>query len=204
MSREVSSSCECTMYDCESCGESFVSDYDPNIICPACSSDEVSEDGPFYDCDCYERGKEYAEEAWADWKDLNPSSTEWYVISGKDMGWMNRSGSRIIDNYDELFDVIQVDGDWTQYWPDNASSNSELVVTLSHHDSPTGETYTVRPATIEEVIVGIMESPDHENTWIGDIEAFLDEHFDPDGIDETRFRELAEAAYFDADDYLGS
>lgn len=201
MAREISSTCDCTLYACESCDASFVSDYDPSPTCPECGSDEINELDPNFDCDCFEEGKLYAQQTWAQWKELNPSPIEWYLIEGKNMGWMNRTGTKIIDDYDEIFDLLQINGDWSQYWPENVESGQDLVILFSHHDSPTGETYTVRPATIEEVIVGIMEDPDHENTWIGDIQSFLDEHFDPNAIDEARFRELAEEAFFDADEY---
>jgi len=204
MSFEFSNTCTCTMYSCNDCGESFVNDADDKQNCPHCGSEDITDEGPFYDCDCATINQNHAAELWDTWKNLNPAPYEWYIINGESMGWQNRSGTRGIEEDQEPYDVIQVNSEWTQTWPEaeDYAAGEPLTIGLSHHDSPTGETYTITPATFEQALYALAQSPDHEDTWIGDVNDFLARYFTPGDIDEQRFREIADDLYFEADDYL--
>jgi len=68
-------------------------------------------------------------------------------IEGRNMGWQNRSGDGTItlsESMDLFNDITPKATDFT-YYIYKLSSDSDNVyrVTISHHDSPTGESYTI-------------------------------------------------------------
>ncbi len=64
-------------------------------------------------------------------------------VSGRNMGWRNRSGYKTFDLNDtkQIFTEIAPECDLTFYIEKTSPENYEIK--LSHHDSPTGELYNV-------------------------------------------------------------
>lgn len=123
-------------YDPED-GEKPMIDYDDYYVQDVMRSDEYF---------ALDQVKETVNE-WID--NLDDEYTD-VLIEGKNMGWMRRSGMKII-SLDELSNnpvySIAPDTDVTQTW---RNDNGVLTVTQSHHDAPTGESYTFKPLTDEE------------------------------------------------------
>lgn len=68
----------------------------------------------------------------------------YWMVNGKNMGWRNRTGQKLVEAEDgkklisEILPEVQFTLRGKKYY-----NRIELVV--SHHDSPTGETYIVKP-----------------------------------------------------------
>ena len=65
-----------------------------------------------------------------------------FYIEGENIGWQGKSGQRVVQlrNASELIDLLTPDGAWSVTVK---SDDEALYMTFSHHDSPTGEPYTV-------------------------------------------------------------
>ena len=71
---------------------------------------------------------------------------ETMYIKGENMGWQNRTGYKegVIESGMDIFEAIQVNSDLTfRIWKE---SDIERVyfASMSHHDSPTGESYEIQ------------------------------------------------------------
>lgn len=70
--------------------------------------------------------------------------TGYWYITGENMGWRNLSGYKYLqaDNAKDLIYGIVPDCDYSlTIWNDKKGYKAKL----SHHDSPTGETYYIKP-----------------------------------------------------------
>lgn len=142
---EIQNTCNCEAYWCEEC---YVMNWEST--CEECEA--TLEQDYTYDCGgtCWEEMKEDAQFFWEALQERRPSDTGFYTITGIDIGWRRLRGQKIVTVDVELWEQISVDTEWTQRWSfDNETG--ELIIVQSHHDAPTGETYTVAPTTEKEL-----------------------------------------------------
>jgi len=74
--------------------------------------------------------------------DINPDSNE-FRVEGQNIGWRNLSGedTMILTSGESLLRKIVPN---TTMWNLEATQHEDMLsITLSHHDSPTGEVYSV-------------------------------------------------------------
>ena len=190
-----SNTCDCATFDCQICTMLFVGSSlahtTGELSCPHCGAHKGSPASTSYtamfeelgndyvDCACWEENTDYVDELWQQWKAQNPAPFGYYIIKGKNMGWQNRSASKVIHEANiSLYIHLSVNTEWVQRWSTDTSANTPLEVTLSHHDSPTGEQYTVRPASLIETTLGIYRSDDHGDTWPFDIAEVINDAAD--------------------------
>jgi hypothetical protein len=76
-------------------------------------------------------------------------NTGYWHVEGKNMGWRNLSGYKNAkaSTSEELFSEIMPN---TEYNGRVEASPKSLEITLYHHDSPTGEFYSVNPISEKE------------------------------------------------------
>lgn len=76
--------------------------------------------------------------------DINPGSTQ-YTSRGENVGWQNTHGTTTVTLTDgrDLLQKLTPDSDW---YLTATIYDDRIVLDLSHHDSPTGETHTLTPA----------------------------------------------------------
>lgn len=142
---EVTNECQC-LY-CESCEMGFQSSYF-DMDCPECGNDGEH----FGDCfGCYECMSEPVLEAAAAWFAANPSEAGLYTIAGENLTWKRLSGYKIIDASDDIIDALAVDTTWRQTWTIDPTPGGQFTATMSHHDVPTGSSFTIRPALANEI-----------------------------------------------------
>lgn len=150
---KIENTCTCEYFECPECGEeTYENDY-----CEECEHSSVGSTNfePNYDYNCsglcWDLAVEDLESLWERFKAAVPTETGYYTISGKDMGWLHRSGQRIVEeDWQNVYELISVNSEWTQYWMFDPIAKT-LVATQSHHDAPTGESYTFAPSTEIEV-----------------------------------------------------
>lgn len=76
---------------------------------------------------------------------LEPFSHEAYIIEGRNLGWMNRSGTGNCEaNAESVFDFISMNSDYSAKITILFDGTIEVV--RYHHDSPTGEYMEFKPA----------------------------------------------------------
>lgn len=150
---EIENTCTCEWFKCPECGESS---YDENY-CVTCDyfpgEGENFERDYEYDCYgwCWELAAGELESLWEQFKAAVPSETGYYTISGSNMGWRHLSGQRIVEeDVENLYEQISVNSEWSQRWTFVPHAGT-LVARQSHHDAPTGESYTITPATEMEI-----------------------------------------------------
>lgn len=145
----LENTCTCSnLYKCEECFTDWY-DGDEQDTCPDCGSQDISETPGYEVCDgtCWKDSLAVQEDLME--SKFDPGNS-WVFIGGKNMGWQNLSGYTLVDVDDFDYKSVAIDGDFTQRWRFN--SDNTVTVMLSHHDSPTGETYEVKPASIGQVI----------------------------------------------------
>lgn len=142
---EVTNECQC-LY-CTRCECGFQSSYF-DIECPECKADGEWAGDCF---ECFDDMSEPVLEVAAAWFAANPSEADLYTIAGENLGWQRRSGYKVIDASDNVIDAIAVDTTWRQTWTINPTPGGEFTATMSHHDVPTGSSYTIRPALPSEI-----------------------------------------------------
>lgn len=76
-------------------------------------------------------------------KEVKNYSGYWRVI-GKNMGWRNLTGTKLIEA-DNARKLIAEMLPATQFTIRGKKYNNRLEMVVSHHDSPMGETYVVKP-----------------------------------------------------------
>ena len=71
-------------------------------------------------------------------------NNEFWLVEGTNMGWQNRSGYKYVktDNAKELLQAILPDTNCTIYVYEHYKG---FKIKISHHDSPMGEWYIVKP-----------------------------------------------------------
>jgi len=72
---------------------------------------------------------------------------ETFSVIGTNMGWQNRTGQKDVEVTDgmDLFKAIQLDTDFTvRFWRDSDDEPGVYHARMSHHDSPTGESYEIQ------------------------------------------------------------
>lgn len=103
----------------------------------------------------WESEREMLGELVTDWNQIRADEgdeTDYAVIEGRGIGWRGLSGSKVV-SFEELdenpSDVIAPNtSDYSQDWMINKDGNIEVI--QSHHDAPTGESYTIRPLRPDE------------------------------------------------------
>jgi hypothetical protein len=87
-------------------------------------------------------------DAWEEFEDhmtyFDKYSGETFSVIGTNMGWQNRTGQKDVEVRDgmDLFKAIEVNSDFNvRFWRDSDSKPGVYYASMSHHDSPTGETY---------------------------------------------------------------
>tara|TARA_R100000742_G_C4228090_1_gene50269 strand:- start:22 stop:525 length:504 start_codon:yes stop_codon:yes gene_type:complete len=87
-------------------------------------------------------------DAWEQFEDhmtyFDKYSGKTFHIEGSNVGWQNRSGEKVIDVVDgmDLFKAIEVNTDFSvRFWKESDDAPGVYWASLSHHDSPMGETY---------------------------------------------------------------
>lgn len=142
---EVTNECQCL--HCNSCEMSFQSSYF-DTECPDCGNDGEH----LGDCfGCYEYMHDPVIEAATAWFAANPSDAGLYTIAGENLTWRRLSGYKIIDSSDDVIDAISVNATWRQTWTINPTAGGQFTATMSHHDVPTGSSFTIRPALPNEI-----------------------------------------------------
>jgi len=74
-------------------------------------------------------------------------SGETFSIVGTNMGWQNRTGQKDVEitHGMDLFEAIRVNSDLTfRIWKDSDDEPGVYHASMSHHDSPTGESYEIQ------------------------------------------------------------
>ena len=178
---EVHISNECSheiwVVDCIDCGENeFVyqqeNNYQEPRVCPRCGSENIDYRDYAEICDgsCFTDAKEYLE---SEISKLNSNDQNYVFIGASNVGWLNKSGWRV-ESLDNIgYDTFSINGEWEQHW--TFPGDGTATVVQSHHDSPTGESYKIRPATLAECVTffGAYHNGDHE--YDGDCEVVSDE-----------------------------
>lgn len=94
---------------------------------------------------------------WIDYQEKKHGgeTAQYVAIQGKNMGWMNRSGWKIVDIdefSEEPYGSISVNTGWGQNWD---MTNGTLTASQSHHDSPVGNEkysfHTIHATDIDEL-----------------------------------------------------
>lgn len=83
----------------------------------------------------------------------NDDEVEYVVLSSNNAGWMNshvEKGMSIEDLRDKSINPIGLRGDASFDWVQNKDGKT-IDIDIYHHDSPTGEQWTIRNMTPEEV-----------------------------------------------------
>lgn len=151
MSTTITYEADHICYYCDHCGRCYDSDDIDYIgglaVCPSKDYDDDEHVINYIDCDCCEYTEGSIAHELARWTHANPSPEDLYLITGSDMGWMRRSGCKITEiDYDHPTGMIGVDSDFTQRWKfEKDLKGSEVSIIQSHHDAPTGESYTMKP-----------------------------------------------------------
>lgn len=136
--------------------------------CPECSfgtrGDERCDDcrGPLErlgECfGCYDEDLAYVDELVAAWAAVNPAPHGLWRVDGRGMGWRRTNGHDYLDlTQESLSGRCAVNAAWTQRFTVQVRPGGELSVCQSHHDAM-GELYTVRAATLRELVDdGVLE-----------------------------------------------
>lgn len=118
--------------------------------CPSCEVHvwdecECGADVEPFDCggECYRDAVAWLDESVAEWAKVNGPDDGDYLIEGRGMGWRNLTGTKIVPHATGLSEQVAVDDSWEQVWTVHPIRGGALTCTQYHHDSPTGETYTV-------------------------------------------------------------
>lgn len=85
------------------------------------------------------------------WLAANAPDSDYLVVEGGPVSWMQRSGSKIItveEFAENPSEAVSIGGDVTQRW--SFDEDGSLTVIQSSHDVPTGGSFTIRPATSRE------------------------------------------------------
>ncbi|MCQ9385137.1 hypothetical protein [Brevibacterium moorei] len=141
MTIEITNSCLCRY--CEDCNAGYIGLPDDDA-CPECDAVGVW-DGCM---GCWEDMHECVEGMVDRYQMEHPSPAGYYMIEGSNMGWLHRSGYRLVDENDDWSDALAVRSEWTQVW--TLSDDGKLTAKQYHHDAPMGESFTFRPATQDE------------------------------------------------------
>ena len=138
-------------YYCEECDQQFNYldvDYIGGLaVCPNKDYGDDEHVINYIDCDCCDYTEQNIAHELARWTYANPSPEDLYLITGNGMGWMRRSGCKITEiDYDHPTRMMGIDSDFTQRWGfEKDLKDSEVSIIQSHHDAPTGESYTMKP-----------------------------------------------------------
>lgn len=75
---------------------------------------------------------------------INPDNNE-YTAMGQNAGWNNTSGTAAVTLEDghDIFETFTPNGMWSM---EIEGTEDAIVLTLSHHDSPMGETHRIYAA----------------------------------------------------------
>ena len=79
------------------------------------------------------------------------NKTDVYIIEGKNLGWRNLSGSKKLkaENGEELLKGVLPNTNEFSLWV--YKKRGYFKIKCSHHDSPTGEFYYIKPLTKQEL-----------------------------------------------------
>ena len=94
---------------------------------------------------------EYDDDNWTDFiediatmmRQVDKNNNNKWLIEGKNMGWQNRSGSKLVDTDDALTLIRAITPNAECTYKATYDSPKFFEIILSHHDSPTGEFYKV-------------------------------------------------------------
>lgn len=139
----VTNRCGCTECVNPDCGEVYTW---TDETCQTCVADTESTIECFGCWDEMNNDLTYLLSQW------EHHSEDIFIVRGSSVGWMNRSGAKVIEGgcWTEAFiDAISPNGDFNQIW---ALEGDNLTVFQSHHDSPTGETFVFEPLTLESFV----------------------------------------------------
>lgn len=155
---DITSDCTCPQHlTCPSCGADFSSyDYEEHEdlelggTCPICHDDRLElTSGEWF---CYGCFTDSEDEVKA--HVINPyvsaCSTSASYYGAENVGWQNRSGWGLIDNDDISVRYFAPNSDFNQTW--TLTNNNTIELSQSHHDSPMGESVTIRPLTGLDVL----------------------------------------------------
>ena len=109
-------------------------------------------------CTCTGEDGEYTDDCYGCWNDVLADFNENtkhlldiadgnFFIDGLPLWNYNVSGNFTVKNTEELLRAITIRGDWTLRY---SVDNDTLYCRLSHHDVPTGRSFTVKPVYIPE------------------------------------------------------
>lgn len=142
---EITNECQCRY--CPHCEMGFQSSYF-NAECPECGNDGEWAGECF---DCFDDTSRIITETAAAWFSNNPSEAGLYTIAGENLTWRRLSGYRVIDASDNVIDAIAVNTTWRQTWTIDPTPGGQFTATMSHHDVPTGSSFTIRAALPSEI-----------------------------------------------------
>lgn len=175
----ISNTCSCDMWsvNCADCGSTESVSYEQTNyqsprVCPACGSENIDfcDYAEICDGECFASDNEYLE---SEISKLNSNDQNYVFIGASNVGWQNTSGWRV-ESLDNIgYDTFAVNGECSQHW--TFPGDGTATVVQSHHDSPTGESYQIRPATLAECVIffSAYHTGDHE--YDGDCEVVSDE-----------------------------
>lgn len=197
----VENTCEHHIFFCNTCSEHFIEDWyvlnPDDATCPHCDgpNNDIDDEGPFIDCECIADQTAYANESFRRWQQCVPADYDWYIIEAEHLGWRGVPGHMFIANDDnDLITKLNLNTQWT-ITVDNLNDTKDTKVasifhvTRSHHDAPTGEIITVRPATFDEALTHVISTTD---SWMSDTVEFLEKHYAPEVCDEETLRAVCE------------
>ena len=109
-------------------------------------------------CTCTGENGEYIDDCFGCWNDvlaMFEADTEHllniadgnFFIDGLPLWDRNVAGTITVKNTEELLTAITIRGDWTLRY---SVDSDTLYCRLSHHDVPTGRSFTVKPVYIPE------------------------------------------------------
>lgn len=160
---------------CTVCDEIF-SDYDhvvEHLNNTTCDVDQY-QDFDYVECFCWVDNQALISEGLANWAQAHPSPEDLYLLQGRSMGWRQLNGSNITElNYERPSDMFGVNSDYTQEWSfsENPEEQSFITIIQSHHDAPTGETYTIAALTPLQYIMYLATEAGY-----GDFDEIADEY----------------------------
>lgn len=121
--------------------------------CPECDS------SLYTDCECMDDMRNEIDIAFDRWVENTFSPLNTYIIEGRNMGWRHQNGSCYLElRYSDahVIDLIGVNSDYTQKWS-IPTAHEPITIVQSHHNAPTGETYTIKPLSPYQLCEYLME-----------------------------------------------
>lgn len=151
----ITSECTCPQdLECLSCSATsedatWYGEKEPGDLCPECQDDNLTLIGDWNCYGCFQDAEYELKHSVIDkYKASCPHRVSYY--GAENVGWQNRSGWGLIDNDNISVHYFAPNSDFNHEW--TLTNNNTIEIGQSHHDSPMGESITIRPATALDVL----------------------------------------------------